>query len=557
MSTAVADSPTPSPAPRTVARRVSGLGERPAAGTAALLKFGLHRERIPLAAWIYGVEIVLLSTLLTFANLYPDVASRSQFADSLAAQPAFAVLTGKVFDSSLGGLTAWRVTLLGSLLAGLMSIFTVVRRTRTDEEAGRTELLVSAAVGRAAPLLAGLGTALLGCLSIAVLAAGTLLVHGESATGSIALGLTLGGSGALFAGVGAVAAQMFDSARPALGISGLVLGVSFGIRAIADGGGDGVGWVRWLSPLGWAENVEAFAANRFAVIALILLVAAGLVAVALWLLGRRDVGLGLFPARLGRARGKLGSPLALAGRLQLPAAIGWTASLAVFGLVAGSIVDSATDLFADNKQMVDILREIGGPGAITDAVLSSLLGMCGILASIAAVSAAGRMITEEQSERAALVLATPWSRTRWQASHLLYVLAIPVAMLLAAGICCGLLHGLRSGDFAGGFGDSLAAALAQAPACWVIGAIAVAVFGLRPQLWVGSWIVLVVTVLITQLGPALQAPQWLLNLSPFGHIGMVASKGISWPATGILTAIAALLIAAGLAGFARRDLISR
>lgn len=557
MSTAVTDSPTPSPLPRTAARRVSGLGGSPAAGTGALRKFGLRRERIPLAAWIYGVEAVLLSTLLAFASLYPDAASRAQFADSLAGQPAFAVLTGKIFDSSLGGLTAWRVTLLGSLLAGLMSIFTVVRRTRTDEEAGRTELLVSAAVGRAAPLLAGLGTALIGCLGITVLVAGTLLIHGEHPAGSIALGLTIGGSGALFAGVAAVAAQLFDGARPALGISGLVLGISFGIRAVADAGGDGAAWVRWLSPLGWAENVEAFAANRFVVILLILLVAAGLVAFALRLLGRRDVGLGMFPARLGRGRGTLGTPLALANRLQLPSAIGWTVSVAAFGLVAGSIVDSATDLFADNQQMVDILREIGGPGAITDAVLSSLLGLCGILAAIAAVSAAGRMVTEEQSERAALVLATPASRMRWQASHLVYVVLLPVVMLAAAGIGAGLLHGARSGDFAGGFGDALSAAVAQTPACWVIGGIAFAVFSLRPQVWVASWIVLVVTVLITQLGPALQAPQWLLDLSPFGHIGMVASKGISWPATGILTATAALLVAFGFAAFSRRDLMSR
>ncbi|WP_029137548.1 ABC transporter permease [Nakamurella lactea] len=551
---------TPSPRPRTVraaAGRSSGLGGSPTAGTAALLKFGLRRERIPLAAWIYGVLAIVLSTLLAFAGLYPDAASRAQFADSLANQPAFAVLTGKIFDSSLGGLTAWRTTLLGGVLAALMGIFTVVRRTRTDEEAGRTELLLSTVVGRAAPLLAGLGTALVGCSGIFVLTAGALIIKGENVTGSLVLGLNLACVGLLFAAVAAVAAQLFDGARPALGISGLALGVSFGIRAVADAGGDGSAWVRWLSPLGWAENVEAFAANNFAVIALMLVTTALLVLLALRLLGRRDVGLGLFPARLGAGRGTIGTPLGLARRLQLPAAIGWTAALAVFGLVIGGIVDSTKDLFSDSPQMTEILKDMGGPGAITDAVLSALGGMAGILAGIAAISAAGRMNGEEQSERAALLLATPVPRPRWLASHVLFALVVPTVMLVAAGITTGVLHGARSGDFANGFGDSVRTMLAQLPACWVVGGIAVAIFGLLPRLWVTSWIVLVAAVLIAQLGPALQLPRWLLDLSPFVHSGTVATSGIPWLAMGVLTMIAALFLAIGFVGFRRRDLMSR
>jgi ABC-2 type transport system permease protein len=537
--------------------RASGLGASPTVGTGALLKFGLRRERIPLAAWIYGVLAIVASTLFAFAGLYPDAASRAQFADSLAGQPAFAVLTGKIFSSSLGGLTAWRTTLLGGVLAALMGIFTVIRRTRTDEEAGRTELLLSTVVGRAAPLLAGLGTALSGCVGIFVLVAGLMIVHGEDVTGSLALGLTLACTGLLFAGIAAVAAQMFDGARPALGISGLVLGVSFAIRAIADAGGDGTAWVRWLAPLGWAENVEAFAANNFAVIALMLLTTCVLVAVALVLLGRRDVGLGLFPARLGVARGRIGSAAGLATRLQLPSAIGWTVALAAFGAVTGSIVDSARDLFSDSPQMTRILHEIGGPGAITDAILTGLGGMAGILAAIAAITATGRMVGEEQAERAALVLATPVTRTRWLASHALFTLAVPAVALAATGIAAGILHGARSGDFADGFGTALATMLAQLPACWVIGGIAVLVFGLAPRLWMTSWIVFVIIVLIGQLGPALHLPRWVLDLSPFTHVGMVASDGIAWVATLILALIAVALLLVGFAGFRRRDLMSR
>ncbi len=550
MSTVVAGTPA-------TADRATGLGGTPAAGTAALLRFGLRRERIPIAAWVFGIEAITLSTIAAFAKLYPDAASRAAFARSLGSQPAFAVLTGKIFDPSLGGLTAWRITLLGGLLAALMSIFTVIRRTRADEEAGRTELLVSTAVGRAAPVLAALGCALTGCVAIAVLVGGTLAIGGEDLTGSVALGLTIGSCGLLFAGVAAVAAQIFDGARPAIGIAGAALGVSFGIRAVADAGGDGSAWLRWLSPLGWAEEVRSFAADRFWVIALMLLTTMALTGLALWLLGRRDVGLGLFPTGLGPAVGTLRSPIGLAGRLHRPSAIGWSAALAVFGLITGSIVDSAKDLFADNQQMSAILAKIGGPGAITGAVLNGLVGMSAILAGIAAVSAAGRMVTEEQSERASLILATSVSRIRWQATHVLYVIVVPVLMLAVAGVTCGIAHGIRSGHFGGGFFDSMAAMLGQIPACWVVGAVAVLVHAVAPRFWAASWVVLVVAVLLAQLGSILHLPQWANDLSPFPHVGMIATAGIPWIAELILAAIAAVLIAAGCAGFARRDLVSR
>jgi ABC-2 type transport system permease protein len=534
--------------------RASGLGGAPATGTGALLRFGLRREGIPIAAWVAGIGAITLSTIAAFAKLYPDADARAAFARSLGGQPAFAVLTGKIFDSSLGGLTAWRVTLLGGLLAALMSIFTVIRRTRADEEAGRTELLVSTAVGRAAPLLAALSCALTGCVAIAVLVGGTLAIGGEDFTGSVALGLTIGSCGLLFAGVAAVAAQLFDGARPAIGIAGAALGVSFGIRAVADAGGDGSAWLRWLSPLGWAEEVRSFAADRFWVIGLMLLMTISLTGLALWLLGRRDVGLGLFPTGLGPAVGALRSPFGLAGRLHRPSAVGWTAALALFGLVTGSIVDSAKDLFADNRQMSELLAKIGGQGAITGAVLNGLVGMSAVLAGIAAVAAAGRMVTEESSDRAALILATPVSRIRWQATHLLYVIMVPVLMLAVAGVSCGIMHGIRSGDFGGGFSDSMVAMLGQIPACWVIGAVAVLVHAEAPRFWAASWVVLVAAVLLAQLGPILQLPQWANDLSPFLHVGMIATAGVPWTAEAILASIAVVLLVVGCAGFARRDL---
>jgi ABC-2 type transport system permease protein len=57
-----------------------------------------------------------------------------------------------------------------------------------------------------------------------------------------------------------------------------------------------------------------------------------------------------------------------------------------------------------------------------------------------------------------------------------------------------------------------------------------------------------------QLGEILQFPQWLLNLSPFTHVpdlplGEFSVLPLLW-----LTAVAAVLVVVGLAGFRRRDI---
>jgi ABC-2 type transport system permease protein len=55
-------------------------------------------------------------------------------------------------------------------------------------------------------------------------------------------------------------------------------------------------------------------------------------------------------------------------------------------------------------------------------------------------------------------------------------------------------------------------------------------------------------------GALLDLPQWMYYLSPMEHVGQPPLDRIAWPATLILLAIAAGLVAAGLAGFRRRDL---
>ena len=272
----------------------------PYTGTAALVRLNLRRERIPLLAWVLGIGAVAASTFSTIAALYPEAAERATLALSISTNPAFLAITGPISNTSIGAISAWRVGAVGTSLVGLMAIFTVIRRTRADEEAGRTELLSSSVVGRAAPLAAAVTVAVGASLAIGVLIAAAGIGSGEDAAGAIAFGGAMAGCGLVFAGIAAIAAQLAESSRTALGIACAVLAGTYALRAIGDVQSS-LQWLTWLSPQGWANHVGPFGDNNVAVLGLFLVAAVAAVLVAGWLLDRRDLGLALFPARLGPA----------------------------------------------------------------------------------------------------------------------------------------------------------------------------------------------------------------------------------------------------------------
>ncbi|MGH3193787.1 MAG: hypothetical protein ACRDOL_42325, partial [Streptosporangiaceae bacterium] len=80
---------------------------------------------------------------------YPTEASRAALAAAGGGNPALRFLYGRLDGSSIGSLTTWRYGIWAGIFAALMAIFVVIRHTRSDEEAGRLELIDSAVAGLA------------------------------------------------------------------------------------------------------------------------------------------------------------------------------------------------------------------------------------------------------------------------------------------------------------------------------------------------------------------------------------------------------------------------
>jgi ABC-2 type transport system permease protein len=181
------------------------------AGTGQLVRLILRRDRITLLLWVGLVALAPVAIAASFPALYPTDAAIQAYANESMNTPSAVGMLGVIFSPTLGGLVAWRTGLQSVILIAPVAMLYIVRHTRTEEAAGRRELLGATVVGRFAPLTAALIVVLAANLVIAGLIAAGLAGLGLPASGSIALGLSAASAGWVFAAIAAVAAQVAES----------------------------------------------------------------------------------------------------------------------------------------------------------------------------------------------------------------------------------------------------------------------------------------------------------------------------------------------------------
>ena len=522
------------------------------AGTPALVRLALRRDRIRIPVWVAAVAALVLVTAQSVQGLYPTPGALAAAAAVVEDNSTALVMNGPAQGlDTLGGRVAFDVGAFGAVLVALMSLLLVGRHTRAEEESGRTELVRAAAVGRQGPLTAALlVTAGADALVAAAVAAG-LIGLGLPVTGSLTLGAALGVVGLVFAGVAAVTAQVTEYARGATGLAIAVLGLAFVLRAAGDVGD---GTLSWASPIGWVQASRPFAGERVGPLLLALAAAALLATDATALGARRDVGAGLVRPRPGPpvARASLLRPAGLALRLQRSSLVAWSSAVFLIGVTYGSIAPDIEDFVGENQDLGELLAPSGEAG-LTDAFLGTALLVLALIGSGFTVQSALRLRGEEGAGRLEPVLAAAVTRTRWVGGFLAVTLLGSAVVLAMGGLGTGLAHGLLSGDTAA-VPRLLGAALAYLPALWVLVGVAVVLFGLVPRVAAAAWAVLAGCVLVGLLGPLLELPGWVSGVSPFQHVPRLPAAEFSTVALVVLLGVAAALVGAGLTGFRHRDI---
>ncbi|MCR1782913.1 ABC transporter permease [Nocardioides carbamazepini] len=513
-------------------------------GWPLLLRLGLRQDRVLAPVAVAVLVLMSVASAAATPGLYADQADRVRAAEAINASPAIVALYGPVLDvASEGELAMTKMTVLYAVFVAVLFVVVVRRHTRVEEETGRTELLGGTALGRDAPLVATAVEAVLLALALGLLTALGNTVSGLDPAGSVAFGALWAGTALVAAGIGAVTAQLSASARTCAAYAAGVVGLLFVLRAVGD---TGPGWVSWLSPLGWNTQVRAYGDVRWWLLPCYAVAAIVLLGVAFRLRSRRDLGSGLVPTRPGPRTGspRLADAFSLAVKVHSTTLVLWSVAAGALGIVFGMIAPGIGDLL-DSEVAQSIIDELGG------ALVAAILSIVAVVLTYFAVTVVSHAGRDEQDGRAELVLATATSRGRWFAASATLALVGTAGLLAVTG--AGLWIGYAAAD-GPGIGNLLLAALAWAPAAWVVGALAVLSLaaGLRWSVLVWAWPAAFLT--LGLVGDLLELPGWLTGLSPYSHVPSLPSDAWSWGSAGGLSAVAAVLLTVAWWRFRSRDI---
>ena len=328
----------------------------------------------------------------------------------------------------------------------------------------------------------------------------------------------------------------------------LILAVAYVLRGVGDVTNT---WVTWLSPLGWAEKAAPFGDMRWWTLLIPLAVGGLLAALAVVVAGRRDLGSSLLRGGAGSARATtwLQSPLGLATAIHQPAILGWLAGAVILAGMMGALAQPFIDAVLGNPTMAEALG-VSGTQPVDGMVALTQLYIA-IIATGYAVQAVGSMRGEETAGRLETRLSGTLSRMGWLTAHVLVIvtglvlIVVASSLVLAAGMAWSMGSGVNLGSVVG-------AGAAYLPAELLVGGLALALFGLRPRALPAGWAAFAFVAFIAFLGPGLNLPGWLLDLSPTTHVGNPPLGTVEALPLVVLCAITAGLGVAAAAGFRRR-----
>jgi ABC-2 type transport system permease protein len=521
----------------------------------AIARRALRDARARTIAFAYLFAAVAYIQPVSYRHAYPTVADRLSFAHSFANNKAVVLFYGKAYDLlTVGGYSAWRVGGTLAIFAAVFGLLAAVRALRTEEDAGRAELTLAGIVGR--------GTAF--AAPMAAIAAGALLLWAAAFIGSLLGGLPAGGSAYLalavvsalpvFVGVGALTSQLAPTRRIALELGGGAVAVCFVLRVIADTSSS-LSWLRWITPLGWAEELRPFTGAQPAVLVLPVVVSALLIVTAWQIAANRDVGSGLLSAHDSAPPryALLSSPTAQALRSESTSLLVWLASIGVFAFIVGVISKSISSA-GISKQLERELQKLGSGSVLTPTGYIGFSFIFFVLAtSLFAVSHVAAARHEEADERLETLLALPVARTRWFGGRLALAGAATAAISLLAGLLAW------AGAVSQGVSLSLAKMIEAGANCLPVATlflgIAAVAYALAPRATAGIAYGLVAVAFLWQLfGSLLGAPRWLVDATPFAHVGFVPAQPFRGGAAAVMIAIGVLAGLVAIAFFRRRDL---
>lgn len=551
----------------------------PCTHTGTMSRFIVRRDRLRLVIWIVALAAFTWSVALSFTEIYTTEAERQAIAETMK-NPAMTVMVGKGYglaDYTIGAMMAHQMLLFTALAAAVMNILLVARHARAGEEEGTMEMLLALPLGRQASLAATL-LVYVGVNTLVALVIGgglyALGVESLDLAGSLLYGAAVGAVGLFFAALTAFFAQLSDNVRGTIGLSFLVLGAAYVLRAVGDlGGGElsagglsegslsvgsrfGNEALTAMSPLGLATLTKVYVHNEWWPLALLVGTAVVLAALAFFFHRKRDMGAGLLPHKKGRRNASvfLRGPLGLFARLQRTAIASWAIGLCLLGAAYGSVLGDMESFFAKNELIAQMVRSTNGADdvSLTMTFVTMILSVLAMLCTVPVITTVYKLKSEEKKGRLEHMFSRPLSRTRIFGSVILLACFVALITMTLAAIGLGAVGTAVMAEEMS-LGTFLQAGIVYLPAMLVMMGVAVLFVGALPKGTNVLWIYLLYSFIVVYMGGMLQLPDWMAKLSPFGHVAQVPVEEMDWVATSVLLLVAAGCTAIGMFGYRRRD----
>jgi len=510
--------------------------------------------------WGYLFGVVVASSALSYTSIYKTQAERNHLAAAFGSNKAAIALFGPAPRlQTVAGFTVFKASMTLMILGAVWGLLTSTRLLRGEEDAGRWEILLTGQTtraGAATQALMGLGAGAFTLWAITALITGFTGVSSKvdiGAGGALYFALALVASAVMFLAVGAVTSQLAATRRQAASYAAVVLGVSYGLRMVADAG-IGLHGLIWASPLGWVEQLQPLTAPR--PLALVPIAAfTGLVTVVtIKLAGRRDLGASVLP---DRASGPphvrlLERPSGLAVRTLRPVVVGWWVALALVGLLTG-LVAKAAGATISGSSVQQVFTRLGAPGSGTDAVLGVFFLILAVMVAFVAAGQITAARAEESGGRLEQLLVRPVSRFSWLGGRLV----VAVGAVVVGGMVAGVSTWIATATQGSGVSvlTLIGAGLNVVPPALLILGLGTLTMGAWPRrASVALYTVLGWSLLIEVVGGIGAVSHWVLDTSVFHQMASAPAVAPNWTVNAVMLALAVVTAAVGAVLFDRRDL---
>jgi ABC-2 type transport system permease protein len=508
------------------------------------------------------------SKVIGFVKAYATPASRESFAKSFGNNTGMNALLGVPHNiETIPGYTNWNVMGIVVIIGGIWGLMLATKYFRGEEEAGRTELLLTGnTTARQAAKNTVLGMSANLALMYLIMAVLFTLIGkykgvGYGTQSALFFALAAISSTVLFVAVGSFTSQLMPTRTRATILGAAIFGVSFLLRAVGDTTSQH--WVLNVTPLGWIEKLLPLVNSQPIWLLPILGSAIVLFVLTIWITGRRDLGDSIVADKSSAAprTGLLSSPFTVAIRLTRTVSIGWALAIAFMGFLYGSLTMSVLQSIANGpakgKAFHKALSKLSHSSNISLATL--FLGAIFLILMIAVMSyvasAVGKVRDEEAQGYVDNFLVQPVGRLQWLGGRILLVAFISMILCLVAGF------GLWAGQATQHVGVPLhllleAGANIAAPVLFTLGAC-ICALGFVPRLTsfvaygVIGW-----SFLISLVASGTKLSHWILDTSVMHQTALAPAVNPNWTVNAWMIMLGLALCLAGMLRFNCRDLQS-